>query len=69
MRSSTSLLQSEPLLLSPEEAASALGVSRSRIFDLIREGELQSVKLGRTRRVPRAALNDLVDRLSGGWGQ
>ena len=46
----------ERLLLSPEEAAEVLGVGRSRIYDLMRRRELVSVRIGKCRRVPVAAL-------------
>lgn len=54
----------EKLLLTPEEAAELLGVGRSRIYDLMRRRELLSVRIGKTRRVPTAALNAYVDRLT-----
>jgi excisionase family DNA binding protein len=41
-------------LLSPLEAAHALGMSRSRLYQLISEGEIASVKDGRSRRIPRS---------------
>jgi excisionase family DNA binding protein len=41
----------EKLLLSPEEAAEALGVGRSRVYDLMRTRQLHSVRIGKSRRV------------------
>jgi excisionase family DNA binding protein len=35
----------EKLLLSPEEAAEALGVGRSRVYDLMRTRQLLSVRI------------------------
>jgi excisionase family DNA binding protein len=54
----------ERLLLSPEEAAEVLGVGRSRIYDLMRKRELVSVRIGKCRRVPVAALKEYVERLT-----
>ena len=54
----------EKLLLSPEEAADALGVCRSRVYDLMRRRELVSVKIGRSRRIPTSDLREYVRRLS-----
>lgn len=54
----------EKLLLSPEEAAEALGVGRSRVFDLMRRRELLSVQIGKSRRVPVAAVRAYVERLT-----
>lgn len=52
-----------PLLLRPEEAADALGIARTRVYQLIRVGELRSVKIGKLRRIPVAALQAYVERL------
>lgn len=49
-----------PLLLRPEEAATVLRVSRTRVFELIRSGELRSVKIGHLRRVSATALAEFV---------
>ena len=54
----------DKLLLSPEEAAEALGVGRSRVYDLMRTRELLSVRIGKSRRVPVAALRSYVERLT-----
>ena len=51
------------LLYKPEEAADALAVSRTRIYELIRGGQLESVKSGRNRRIPAEALDEYVARL------
>lgn len=48
------------LLLTPEEAADRLALSRTTIYELIRTGELRSVKIGRARRIPVAALGEYV---------
>lgn len=54
----------ERLLLSPEEAAEVLGVGRSRVYDLMRKRELLSVRIGKSRRVPVAALRAYVERIT-----
>jgi excisionase family DNA binding protein len=51
------------LLLRPEEVAQALGVGRTMVFELIRTGELRSVKIGKSRRIPIAAVREYVDGL------
>ena len=48
------------LLLTPEEAAAELRIARRRLFDLIREGTLPSVKIGRSRRIRRQDLHEYV---------
>lgn len=42
------------------EAAAFLGMSRSHVYRLIREGVLPSVKIGKSRRVPIRAVRDLA---------
>jgi excisionase family DNA binding protein len=44
------------LLLTVEEAAQALGVCRSLLYALMMRKQIASIKIGRTRRVPVAAL-------------
>jgi excisionase family DNA binding protein len=50
------------LLLSPEEAARRLAVSRTRVFELVQRGELRSLKVGRLRRIVARSLDEFVDR-------
>lgn len=57
-------MDSTQLLYRPEEGARALGISRSRLFELMAAGEVQSVQIGRSRRIPRSALEDYVSRLT-----
>jgi excisionase family DNA binding protein len=52
-----------PLLLTVEEAAEALTISRWKVFDLIRSHELRSIKIGGLRRVPRSAIEEYIARL------
>ena len=51
------------LLLSVEEAADLLGVSRSTMYDLMRTRTIASVRIGRCRRISLDALRAYVDRL------
>jgi excisionase family DNA binding protein len=53
----------EKLLLSPEEAAEMMGLSRSTVYDLLRVRLLKSVKIGRYRRIPVDACREMIDRL------
>jgi excisionase family DNA binding protein len=56
----------EPLLLTPEEAAEVLRVGRAKVYDLIRNDELRSIKIGGSRRVPCSALEEYVAALLDG---
>lgn len=51
------------LLLTVEESAERLGISRTYVYELLARGDVESVKIGRARRVPAEALDDYVDRL------
>jgi excisionase family DNA binding protein len=53
------------LLLTVEEAAGLLSIGRTRVFGLIRTGELASVRVGSSRRVTPEALAQYVDGLHG----
>ncbi|MEO6627404.1 MAG: helix-turn-helix domain-containing protein [Aquihabitans sp.] len=50
------------LLLTIEEAAEQLQVGRCTMQALLLSGEVQSLKIGRLRRVPPAALEDYITR-------
>lgn len=52
-------------VLRVEEAAELLGVGRSLVYDLIRDGRLRSFKVGSRRLVPVAAVDELVAVLAG----
>jgi excisionase family DNA binding protein len=53
----------QALLYDVDEAAEALRLSRSLLYELIRSGQLRTVKAGRRRLVPVAALADYVTSL------
>ena len=51
------------LLLTAEQAAKTLAICRTKIYDLLRKGELESVQIGTSRRIPYEALTEYVQRL------
>jgi excisionase family DNA binding protein len=53
------------LLLGVEDAAAALGIGRTKTYELIATGELEVVHIGRCCRVPTDALEAYVARLRG----
>lgn len=55
----------EPLLLTTEQAATSLAICRTKVYELLRNGELESVQIGASRRIPAAALVEYVRRLRG----
>jgi excisionase family DNA binding protein len=53
------------IVLTVEEAAELLGIGRTLMYALVAAGEVESVRIGRLRRIPRDALVVYVDRLRG----
>lgn len=51
------------LLYSVEEAADLLGIGRTFMFHLLGTGEIDSLKIGRRRKVPREAIDRYIERL------
>jgi len=49
------------MLLRAEEAARALGIGRSKLYALLAAGELPVVRIGRSTRIPAAALERWVE--------
>ncbi len=50
------------VLLTIEEAAAALSLGRTYTYQLILQGDLLSIKVGRKRLVPAFALHEFVSR-------
>jgi len=50
------------VLLSVDEAALAMSVGRTLVYDLVMRNEIPSIKLGRMRRIPVASLHEYVRR-------
>ena len=51
------------LLLTIDEAARYVSMGRSHFYTYVLRGEIRSVKLGRSRRIPVAALYEFMDHL------
>jgi excisionase family DNA binding protein len=56
------------VLYGVEEAAAALRLSRSVLYELSRSGQLRTVKQGHRRLVPVSALAEYIARLESGVG-
>lgn len=59
---------SEPFEAAPRlhpitAAAARIGMSRSRLYELLGAGELRSVKVGRRRLIPESAIADYIARV------
>lgn len=55
----------ERVLLTAEEAAEQLGIGRTLMYRLIRSGEVESIRVGRLRRIPTDAVRAYAVRLVG----
>jgi excisionase family DNA binding protein len=49
-------------LLTVEETAEALHISRDRTYYLLRTGQLRSIKIGKLRRISRAWIEEFIER-------
>ena len=52
------------VLLTAEEAADALSIGRTKVYELLASGLLRSVQIGKSRRIPVSAIHEFVDRLA-----
>lgn len=53
----------DQLLLTPENAAELLAVGRTKLYELLRTGAIESVRIGGARRIPATALTAYVEQL------
>ena len=56
-------MDANPLLLTPKAAAERLSLAESTLYQLLTSGQIESVKIGRARRVPIDALTAYISRL------
>ncbi|MGW4469709.1 helix-turn-helix domain-containing protein [Nonomuraea sp. NPDC004354] len=52
------------LLLTVPEAAEALAISRSKLYQLLASGAISSLRIDGSRRIPVSALNDYITHLT-----
>jgi excisionase family DNA binding protein len=50
----------EPLLLKPMDVAEHLGISKSKVYELLASGALPSIRIGKSIRVPTEELRKWV---------
>jgi excisionase family DNA binding protein len=53
----------EPLLISVNDALTATGLGRTKLFELMASNQIESVRVGSRRLLPYAAVFDFVERL------
>jgi excisionase family DNA binding protein len=54
------IARATPRLLAIKQAVYELGISRTALYELINDGKLKTVKIGRRRLVPLEAIDELV---------
>ena len=52
----------EPICVRVNDAARMIGIGRTKLYELISSGELETVKIGKATRITTASLRKLVDR-------
>lgn len=55
--------QTEPISVRIREACRLTGISRSKLYDLISKGEVETVKIGRITLVPMTSLRALISQI------
>ncbi|MBA4756618.1 MAG: helix-turn-helix domain-containing protein [Sphingobium sp.] len=61
----TALPPPDPICVRVNEAARMIGVGRTKLYELIAAGEVETVKLGKATRITTASLHNLVRRQRG----
>lgn len=61
----TKSLAPEPICVRVNDAARMIGVGRTKLYELIAAGEVETVKLGKATRVTTVSLHDLIKRRRG----
>lgn len=64
----TATVDQEPLLYRVPEAARMLSLGKSKTWELVLRGDLESIKIDGARRVPAEAIASYVRRLREGGG-
>ncbi len=54
-----------PLMFNPKDAAKILSISRSQLYLLLKAGDLESVQIGRSRRISQGQLIRYINKLEG----
>ncbi|NTW41648.1 MAG: helix-turn-helix domain-containing protein [Cellulomonadaceae bacterium] len=62
MSQSTQIEDPQPVMLTIAEAAQRLSIGRSMLYELMASGAIESIHIGRLRRIPVDCLTDFVDR-------
>lgn len=56
-------IEGAPRLHRVQAAADRIGMSRSRLYEILAAGEMRSVKVGRRRLIPESAIRDYIAKV------
>jgi len=51
-----------PLCLSVKQVAEVLGIGRNTAYELVRSGQIKSIRVGRNIRIPKAEILSFLNR-------
>jgi excisionase family DNA binding protein len=52
-----------PILFSPAQTAKMMSISRSKVYELINNGKLNSLRIGRSRRISNNQIQTFINNL------
>jgi len=55
--------QELPILYTPVQAARIMGISRAQVYNLLKDGSLNSIHIGRSRRISKSHVIDFIHSL------
>lgn len=53
-----------PILYTPQEVAEIMSISRSQVYNLMNSNQLESVHIGRSRRITMDQIHEFVGQLT-----
>jgi excisionase family DNA binding protein len=53
-----------PMLYTPQEVAETMSISRSQVYNLMNSNQLESVHIGRSRRITMDQIHEFVGQLT-----
>jgi excisionase family DNA binding protein len=62
-------LASSPLCVRVDQAVRLLGIGKTKLYELIGAGELETIRIGRRTLIVQASIDSLVERLRAGTRQ
>ncbi|MBE6009742.1 MAG: helix-turn-helix domain-containing protein [Lachnospiraceae bacterium] len=54
------MLDNYPDVLTVQQTAEVLSISKQKVYELLKDGKLQSVKIGRINRIPKIKLLEFL---------